>query len=162
MGVFGLFAMKGALLLMSRMTVREISSLLSSRHAFPKTNPVNREDDPPHRNWDFSTRAVLVILWGLLVYPQIDPDLKAYRQSGSIRIDRLVHLFREYVGDRDECERILSLLQKHDYIRFSGGERIIPGTNLLVAVDAAKMYKYFRASVLSRHIFQWMKDQEPQ
>lgn len=130
------------------LSVNEISSLLRSRLACPQ------ETSPPHRDWDSATRAALVILWGMLVYPQLDPDLRKKKGSYFIHVDQLVYLFEEYLGDRRECMKILSLLKQHDYIRLQAGERIIPGTGLLAAVDAAKMYKCFRSSVLSRKIFQ--------
>jgi hypothetical protein len=40
-----------------------------------------------------------------------------------------------------------------------GDEEIIPGTGLFASVDAAKMYRYFRSSVLARKFFQ-LKDTE--
>ncbi|SEM71716.1 hypothetical protein [Lihuaxuella thermophila] len=142
---------------MSSLSVKEISSLLTSRWLFPKLRLADQENHPPHRNWDASTRAALVILWGLLVYPQLDPDLRQKGGIPSVTIDRLVHLFSEYLGEKQQCVEILFLLKQHDYIRFQANQRIVPGTGLLAAVDAAKMYKYFRSSLLSRKMFQYYK-----
>jgi hypothetical protein len=71
-------------------------------------------------------------------------------------VDRLVHLFQDYFGDREECLAILERLRKHDYIRMAGKDQVVPGTGLLASVDAAKMYKFFRTSVLARQIFRFV------
>ncbi|MBA4492924.1 hypothetical protein ACFO25_08455 [Paenactinomyces guangxiensis] len=139
---------------MSPLSVKEISSLLTSRWPSPKIRSSGKENEPPHRNWNSSLRAALVILWGLLVYPQLDPDMRNGKGICSITIDQLVHLFKEYLGDKPECMETLFLLKQHDYIRIQANQRIIPGTCLLAAVDAAKMYRCFRTSVLSRKIAQ--------
>jgi hypothetical protein len=134
------------------MSVGEISSLLPSRFSSPRFNP---KEEPPHRQWNAVAKTMLVILWGLLVYPQLDPDLKTRERSIWIHMDQLIHQFGEYLGEKQDCSKILDLLRQHDYIRIEEEERIVLGTGLLVAVDAAKMYRYFRSSVLARQIFQY-------
>jgi hypothetical protein len=146
--------------LLSQLSVKEISSLLTSRWPFPQIRLADQENHPPHRNWNASTRAALVILWGLLVYPQLDPDLRQKDGIPSVTVDQLVHLFREYLGEKQECMDILFLLKQHDYIRLQENRRIVPGTGLLAAVDAAKMYKCFRSSLLSRIMFQYHQAKE--
>jgi hypothetical protein len=133
------------------MSVKEIGSLLTSRFSSSRFHP---EEEPPHRQWDPTAKAMLVILWGLLVYPQLDPDLKTTQRSIWIHMDQLIHRFGEYLGDRQDCFRMLDLFRQYDYIRIQEGERIVLGTGLLAAVDGAKMYRHFRSSVLSRQIFQ--------
>jgi hypothetical protein len=133
------------------MSVREIGSLLTSRFSSPRFNP---KEEPPHRQWNTVAKAMLVILWGILVYPQLDPDLKTTQRPIWIHMDQLIHQFGEYLGEKQDCLHILDLLRQHDYIRIEEEERIVLGTGLLVAVDAAKMYRYFRSSVLARQIFQ--------
>lgn len=132
------------------MSVKEISSLLVSR----STLHPSRTDDIPHHHWDLDTRAALVILWGLLVYPILDPDLRKNKEMGWIDVHQLTHLFKEYLGDQKECVEILFLFKHFDYIRLQSDGRITAGTELLSAVDAAKMYRLFRASVLARKLFQ--------
>ncbi|RAL25696.1 hypothetical protein [Thermoflavimicrobium daqui] len=135
---------------MSHISANEISLLLASRG-----NSLSPETDPkPHRLWDLDTRAALVILWGLLVYPLLDPDLKKNKQLGWIEINQLTYLFKEYLGDAKEFKDVLYLFKHYDYIRFRADGKIIAGTGLLSAIDAAKMYKLFRTSVLSRKLIQ--------
>jgi hypothetical protein len=129
-----------------------------TRIAVPKA--AQAREEPPHRAWGLRDRAAIVILWGLLVYPQLDPDLKREKRTYWVNIEQLTCLFRDYVGDREQCLKILKRLQKHDYIRIKRNEEIIPGTGLFASVDAAKMYRYFRASVLARKMFQLEKPQE--
>jgi hypothetical protein len=129
-----------------------MSSLLISRYAFPKATQAKEE--PPHRSWGIRDRAAIVILWGLLVYPQLDPDLKRQNRTYWVNVEQLAHLFQDYLGDRKQCLKILHRLKEHDYIRMKGDEEIIPGTGLFASVDAAKMYRYFRSSVLARKFFQ--------
>ncbi|MBA4601409.1 hypothetical protein [Thermoactinomyces mirandus] len=139
---------------MNQMSIQEMSSLLFSRIPAKKEKPVRRDQEPPHRHWNETERAALVILWGLLVYPKLDPDLREEHPSDAVYIDQLVHMFQDVLGNKNQCHKILAKLQAHDYIRFRDETRVIPGTGLFAAVDAAKMYKYFRSSVLSRKIFQ--------
>lgn len=138
--------------------MKEISSLLSTRWSSSIQKNHQQQNQPPHQQWDASSRAVLVILWGLLIYPQLDPDLKNNQRS-HITVDELIRLFGDYVGQPEQCMNILLLLKRHDYIRLEGRKtfRIIPGTGLLAAVDAAKMYRYFRQSVLSRKMFHYQQ-----
>lgn len=137
---------------MSLMSIQEISSLLFSRYKV-KEKPVS-DQDPPHRHWNETERAALVILWGLLIYPKLDPDLKDGHLSDAVHIDRFVNMFQDYLGCADQCHEVLEKLKKHDYIRIRDEIWVVPGTGLFAAVDAAKMYRYFRSSVLSRKIFQ--------
>jgi hypothetical protein len=132
------------------LSVNEMSAYLRSR-------PVQSEQEEmyPHRLWEPAKRAALVILWGLLIYPQLDPDLRQQKRTYSIHVSQLINLFGDALGPDGEnaWPATLRLLARHDYIRIKG-ETITPGTGLFVAVDAAKMYKMFRSSVLSRDIFQ--------
>ena len=134
---------------MSQISVGEIGSLLTSRLS---SSRFNLQEDPPHRQWDPISKAMLVILWGLLVYPQLDPDLKTEQRPDWIDMDQFIHRFGEYFGERQEGLKVLELFRQHDYIRVKE-DRIRVGTGLLAAVDAAKMYQYFRSSVLARQIF---------
>lgn len=141
---------------MNPLSVKEISSVLTTR--WPSSIKKASENQPPHQQWDASIQAVLVILWGLLIYPQLDPDLQGNKRS-HITVDELMHLFGDYVGEAEQCMDTLLLFKRHDYIRLEGEKtfRIIPGTGLLASVDAAKMYRYFRQSVLSRKMFHYQQ-----
>ncbi|MGA8941821.1 MAG: hypothetical protein WB502_03770 [Thermoactinomyces sp.] len=139
---------------MNLMSIQKMSSLLFSRTPTKKEKPVCKDQEPPHRYWNETERAALVILWGLLVYPKLDPDLKQKHLSDAVYIDQLVHMLQDFLGNTIEYHKILGKLKEHDYIRLRDETRVVPGTGLFVAVDAAKMYKYFRSSVLSRKMFQ--------
>ncbi|TCS95007.1 hypothetical protein [Hazenella coriacea] len=143
---------------MNPLSVKEISSLLSTRWSSPIKKPNNIQDQPPHHQWDATSQAVLVILWGLLIYPQLDPDLQSNQRS-HITVDELIRLFGDYVGQQESCMNFLLMFKQHDYIRLEGKKtlRIIPGTGLLASIDAAKMYRYFRNSVLSRRMFHYQQ-----
>lgn len=127
----------------------KISELLSTRHIFSK--PKIDEKIQPHPKWDTKTKAAIVILWGLLIYPQLDPDLKEHATS-RITYDRFQSFFMEYLEEEEECHKVLQLLNQHDYIRLED-QQISPGTGLYISVDAAKMYSLFRSSVLARKLF---------
>ncbi|TCP60200.1 hypothetical protein [Baia soyae] len=135
---------------MNSLTIKEISSFLSTRINFPKKSP---KDSPPHKKWDASARASIVILWGLLVYPQLDKDLQQRRQKPTITIAELQRLFFEYLGSKEQCMQVLLLLKNHDYIRMNEEQAISAGTELYKAVDALKMYRLFRDSILSRSFY---------
>ncbi|MFC7441332.1 hypothetical protein [Laceyella putida] len=132
---------------MKPLSVNEMSAYLTSR-----TVPNEQARMYPHRSWEPTKRAALVILWGLLIYPQLDPDLRQRKRTYSIHVNQLVNLFGDALGENETWITTLHLLQRYDYIRMNGKE-IVPGTGLFVAVDASKMYKVFRSSVLSRDIF---------
>ncbi|SFX45549.1 hypothetical protein SAMN04487866_10871 [Thermoactinomyces sp. DSM 45891] len=137
---------------MNSLTIKEISSFLSTRKHFPKKSPT---ESPPHKNWDSSARAAIVILWGLLVYPQLDKDLQQRRQKKIVTIAELQRLFFEYLGSKEQCMQILLLLKNHDYIRMDEEQTSISaGTELYKAVDALKMYRLFRDSIISRSFYQ--------
>lgn len=135
---------------LSQLSVQEMSSFLYSRMANPYAHH-HQEMEFPHRAWDITNRAALVILWGFLVYPQLDPELK-WRKTTNIHIDQLVYLFSEYLGDKEQCAQRLSLFRHYDYIRLGENGEIVAGTRLLAAIDAAKMYRFFHSSVLARRI----------
>lgn len=134
------------------LTISKISELLSSRHIF--SNPQMDEQLQPHPNWDSKAKAAIVILWGLLIYPQLDPDLQQNAVS-SISITKFQTFFLDYLDDEQECQKILGLLNQYDYIRFEDNQ-ILPGTGLYISVDAARMYSHFRSSVLARKLYQQM------
>lgn len=136
---------------LNQLSLQEMSSFLYSRMAKPTCTARSQEIEFPHRDWDMAHRAALVILWGLLVYPQLDPELKV-KKIPSIHMDQLVYLFSDYLGDKEQCARFLSLFSEHDYIRIGENEEIVAGTRLLTAIDAAKMYRFFHSSVLARRI----------
>jgi hypothetical protein len=138
---------------MTLMSIQEISSLLFSRHRI-KTHRDLSDQELPHRHWNETERAALVIFWGLLIYPKLDPDLREEHQSDAVHIKRFINIFENYLGSAGRCREVLEKLKEHDYIRFRDEEWVVPGTGLFSAVDAAKMYRYFRSSVLSRKIFQ--------
>ncbi|WP_124727991.1 hypothetical protein [Staphylospora marina] len=144
---------------MGNLSIREIGSSLPARRVFSGSAEERREE-PPHVRWDDSVRTVLVILWGLLVYPQLDPDLRD-RRTFTLRLQDLSRLFPDYVGDSDRCAALIERFREHDYVRVTEGGTILPGTNLMVAVDAAKMYAMFRSSVLSRQLFRQLENGKP-
>lgn len=109
----------------------------------------------PHPKWRDETKAAIVILWGLLIYPRLDPDLRK-RASSKIQLSRFKQLFMGYLNDERQWLATLDLLKKHDYIRVEG-QMMMPGTGLYISVDAAKMYSLFRSSVIARKLFQQMK-----
>lgn len=131
---------------MKTLSVVEISSILMSRSTAHNCEQI------PHRHWDSVKQASIVILWGLLIYPLLDPDLK--QRKSEISVDFLCRLFKEYLGEKKECTETMILLKHFDYIRFSENQRILPGTRLFAAVDAAKMYALFRSSVIARKMYQ--------
>lgn len=142
--------MKGAVELLS---VSKISKLLSTRHIF--STPKIDERIQPHPKWDIESKAAIVILWGLLIYPQLDPDLKK-KSKAVISSAEFLRFFMEYLEDKRKCYEILELLNRFDYIRLKNNQ-IVPGTGLYISVDAAKMYPLFRSSVLARKLFKKMK-----
>jgi hypothetical protein len=135
---------------LSQATVKEISSLLISRTA---SSDFEREY-VPHQHWDSDTQAALVILWGLLVYPLLDPDLRKNKQPCWTTLEQLTKLFPGSLGKDKQWMDILFLLKHYDYIRIRSDGVIQAGTELLSSVNAAKMYKLFRSSVLARKLFQ--------
>lgn len=135
------------------LTAKEMSSFLTTRYIF--SDPVQNENMQPHQEWDTSTRAAIVILWGLLIYPQLDPDLRK-NAAESISYKRFRNLMMEYLGEKHEFVKILYLLKKHDYIRFTDN-KIVPGTGLFIAVNASKLYRHFRSSMLARELDRQLK-----
>jgi hypothetical protein len=109
--------------------VKEISSLLTTR--YPQLSGKGQEADgsdvPLHRDWDITSKAALVILWGLLIY-------------------------HEHLGSEKQWRNMLERFVQHDYIRIQAPDRVTPGTRLFASVDAAKMYDLFRTSVLVRQL----------
>ncbi|MFC4076908.1 hypothetical protein [Salinithrix halophila] len=136
---------------MANRSLQEISSLLTSRLSVAKKNYANPWSMEPdvHRSWDAESKASLVILWGLLVYPRLDPDMKKNRER-TISVNRIYQLFGEHLGSEKDWSQVVARLKKHDYIRFPTEETITAGTRLWTAVDASKMYHLFRTSVLVR------------
>ncbi|OYD08902.1 hypothetical protein [Paludifilum halophilum] len=132
-------------------SVGKISSLLTSRLSSSGREHDNiGEDRPIHRDWDDPSRASLVVLWGLLIYPQLDPDMKKKNGERSVRFDEVYRLFQEHLGSARKWQEVLAQLKKYDYIRFRDERTITAGTRLWTAVDASKMYQLFRTSVLVR------------
>lgn len=137
---------------MGNLSVGEIGSLLpeiAKRRGYP-----DREDPPLHKNWDSVTRAALVILWGLLVYPRLDPDMRKRKKEPVVDRNVVYDLFYEHIGSEEVWEEILNKLRQYDYIRFREDDKLTAGTRLLTTVDAAKMYKVYRTSVLVRRLNQ--------
>ncbi|PTX58286.1 hypothetical protein C8P63_11733 [Melghirimyces profundicolus] len=138
---------------MSQLSARKLSSLLTSRSPSSEKEPDHRPDSSIHKDWDERSRASLVILWGLLVYPALDPELRTQREP-SVREDEVYDLFRDYLGTASDWNNVLKQLKAHDYIRYRrDGQRIVAGTKLWTAVDAAKMYRLFRSSVIVRNMW---------
>ncbi|PRX42608.1 hypothetical protein CLV97_10196 [Planifilum fimeticola] len=137
---------------MGNLSVREISSLLPE---IPKRRvDMDKGDSPVHKNWDPVTRSALVILWGLLVYPRLDPDMRKREKEPVADRNVVYEHFREHIGSRQKWEEILARLKQYDYIRYRDGGKLTAGTRLLTTVDAAKMYKVYRTSVLVRRLNQ--------
>jgi hypothetical protein len=137
---------------MGNLSVGEISSLLPE---IPKRRiDLDKEDSPVHKNWDPVTRAAVVILWGLLVYPRLDPDMRKRKKEPIVDRNVVYDLFHEHIGSREVWEDILAKLNQYDYIRFRDEDKLTAGTRLLTTVDAAKMYKVYRTSVLVRRLNQ--------
>ncbi|MBD1370975.1 hypothetical protein IC620_01180 [Hazenella sp. IB182357] len=137
---------------MEQLSVKEISSLLNTRRSIPQKNP-----KIPHKDWGIAMHAAIVILWGLLIYPDLDPSIKSEKKHRTVSVEQLLFLFRDYFGDKQECMEMLNLLKNHDYIRMKNEDEIESGTGLYVAVDAAKMYTYLRSSVLVRQLNQTLE-----
>jgi hypothetical protein len=113
----------------------------------------SRINEPPHIQWSEQAQAAIVILWGLLIYPQLDRDInQKWNATGYIHLHKFIDLFQVY-AEGESIEKILSLLEKNDYIRIDKGNCIKAGTHLLSAVHALRMYRFFRSSVLSRQLF---------
>src|SRR5690606_21281318 len=137
---------------MGKLSVGEISSLIPE---IPKRRvDMDKDDSPVHKNWDPVTRSALVILWGLLVYPRLDPDLRKREKEPIADRDFVYEHFQEHFGSREKWEEILTRLKQYDYIRFRDGGKLTAGTRLLTTVDAAKMYEVYRTSVLVRRLIQ--------
>jgi hypothetical protein len=114
----------------------------------------SRIDEPLHKQWSVEAQAAIVILWGLLIYPQLDIDLKKqWKSKGYIEKTHFENLFEAYSEDYS-MKQLLQLLEKNDYIRIDDKQRIRSGTQLFSAVHALRMYRFFRSSVLSRQLFQ--------
>jgi len=132
--------------------VNEISSLLTTRYPLPgNRHKENSSDVPVHRDWDITSKAALVILWGLLIYPRLDPKMRL-QPSPVISVNQLRASFREHLGSEQQWKRMLERFVQHDYIRIQAPDRVTPGTRLFASVDAAKMYDLFRTSVLVRQL----------
>lgn len=127
-----------------------MSSILSTRYIF--SAPQASKQEQPHQDWDTVTRAAIVILWGLLIYPQLDPQLRKTTSVG-VDVSRVRDLMKQYLGEKQGSIEILQQLKRHDYIRFYH-QKVIPGTAIFIAVDASKMYRYFRSSVIARQLSQ--------
>ena len=133
---------------MSQSSAKEFSSLLTSRSVSPEPNSLSRPT--AHQDWDEISRASLVILWGLLIYPRLDPDLENQETSG-VSLDQVYHLFNEHLGTTHQWKQVLKRLETYDYIRFAENQNFVrAGTRLWTAVDASQMYRTFRSSVLVR------------
>ncbi|SFS66848.1 hypothetical protein [Marininema halotolerans] len=128
----------------------DISTLLTSRSPSParKYSYPWESEGPIHRDWDAVSKASLVILWGLLVYPRLDPDMKK-NDEPHVRIDEVRDMFSDHLGADEEWNSVMKQLTKNDYIRCSEGI-VSAGTRLWTAVDASRMYHLFRTSVLVR------------
>ncbi|PTM59711.1 hypothetical protein [Desmospora activa] len=134
---------------MAHLSVQEISSWLTSRFGGRvKSQNQNEQVNRPHQNWDDQSRASLVILWGLLVYPRLDPDWR--EPDPSVQLSEVYRLFNEHLGSTDQWETIVHRLEKYDYIRRRLNDTVVAGTRLWTAVDASRMYPLFRRSVLYR------------
>lgn len=146
----GLLGWKEGVREMSQSSAKEISSLLVSRSVGPEANPFSRP--VIHKDWDEVSRASLVILWGLLIYPRLDPDQKKQAGEPGMGLDQVYRLFSEHLGTALQWKNVLNRLKAYDYIRLSEGNQILAGTRLWTAVDAGEMYRIFRSSVLVRQM----------
>lgn len=136
---------------MSQSYAKEFSSLLTSRSVGPERN--SRSRPAVHKDWDEISRASLVILWGLLIYPRLDPDLDT--GTSGVNLDQVHRLFNEHLGTTHQWKQVLKRLETYDYIRFAENKNLIlAGTRLWTAVDAGQMYRTFRSSVLVRKMRQ--------
>ena len=88
---------------------------------------MDKDDSPVHKNWDPVTRSALVILWGLLVYPRLDPDLRKREKEPIADRDFVYEHFQEHFGSREKWEEILTRLKQYDYIRFRDGGKLTAG-----------------------------------
>jgi hypothetical protein len=114
----------------------------------------SRMEDPPHKQWSEQAQAAIVILWGLLIYPQLDKDLKKqWNAKEYIELPRFHDLFQVYTQNQT-TEKLLELLLEHDYVRIDEKNNIRTGTQLFSAVHALGMYRFFRSSVVARQLFQ--------
>ncbi|SDW68163.1 hypothetical protein SAMN05444487_105120 [Marininema mesophilum] len=135
---------------MTNRAAYDISSLLTSRQTSLERSYANpwELEGPVHRDWDVVSRASLVILWGLLVYPRLDPDMKKNGEP-QVHLAHVRSMFAEHLGADEEWNRILNKLTRNDYIRCSEG-CVYAGARLWTALDASRMYHLFRTSVLVR------------
>jgi hypothetical protein len=132
--------------------VNEISSLLTTRYPLSGNHhEQNSSDVPVHRDWDITSKAALVILWGLLIYPRLDPEMRL-QPPPVVSVNQLHASFREHLGSEQQWRSMLERFVQHDYIRIQAPDRVTPGTRLFASVDAAKMYDLFRTSVLVRQL----------
>jgi hypothetical protein len=136
---------------MADLSVQSLSTYLSARNTVtPKKNPIPN---------DQSIRAAIVILWGRLVYPQLDPEMKETKGKQSVSISEIYRLFHEHLGSKKEWNHILTVLHRLDYIRMQGEDTVTAGTRLWTAVDGSKLFAVFRSSVLARKLYQFEKNQ---
>lgn len=134
---------------MAHLSVQEISSWLTSRFGRRDKGQQQKEQaSRPHQSWDDQSRASVVILWGLLVYPRLDPDWD--EDEPSVSLQEVYRLFTEHLGSTDQWEAIVDRLERYDYLRRRLNDRVVAGTRLWTAVDASRMYPLFRRSVLYR------------
>lgn len=114
----------------------------------------SRMEDPPHKQWSEQAQAAIVILWGLLIYPQLDKDIKKrWNAKEYIELPIFHDLFQAYTKEQ-KTEKLLELLMEHDYVRIDENNHIRSGTQLFSAVHALGMYRFFRSSVIARQLFQ--------
>lgn len=133
--------------------VREMSSILNIRDDISRKIKENREIMEGKNVLEYPKfRASLVILWGLLIYPLLDPVMKQSQKRISISLDDVYHSFQSHLGTKKRWEENVYHMRKYDYIRLCGKDRITAGSRLWTAVDAAKIYPLFRTSVLARQM----------
>lgn len=132
---------------MSNPLIEEMGTLLTPRKAYSGSE----EGRLPQGQWDTEVKAAIVILWGMLIYPQLDPELKANRRRW-IEMDPFEQMYKDFLDEPSAYESILEILVEQDYIRMGINHYMTAGTRLYAAVDAMKMYQCYRSSVLVKRV----------
>jgi hypothetical protein len=142
--MIGVYEGKGVLILLS---LRQLQTKL-----------IDRIDDAPHKQWSEQVQSAIVLLWGLLIYPQLDHELgRKLKTVGVISIPTFQTNVAAYT-DEWSSDELLELFVQHDYIRLTDDQKhMYAGTKLFSAVHAHRLYRFFRSSVIASQLFQEMK-----
>ncbi|HHY73717.1 MAG TPA: hypothetical protein GX497_10965 [Bacillus bacterium] len=97
-----------------------------------------------------SHKAVIVILWCLLVLPRIDPMIrKELRKPLTVAEDQLYENFKQHIGAKKNLKRIITILRKQQFLEYSSKMKAyIAGPRLFTAIDSNIMYERVKTHMI--------------